>query len=161
MLFAGLCYLFFALDQHCWVQHVKLFWPSCCMMFYGVQRTLMSIKHLMQHHSTFLHSRTRCRSSLRQEQRAVWPNVRDHYSSQIFDLHNSGPHRTTCCIRLAMQYNTIRQRGIQQCWMMLHSFGQGLTRWKLYSFSCVHSSFIVYALFFHFYFCSWCPVSVA
>ena len=118
---------------------------SRCMMWYNVERSLISIKHLMQHRSTFLlfscvnnkvalvlprtstllHSRTFSESSLRQGQRVVWPKIRDHYLSQIFDLYSSGQYCTTCCIRLAMQYSTIQQSWIQQYWMILHSFGQG------------------------------------
>ena len=87
--------------------------PSCCMMLYDVERSLISMKHLMQRRST-LHSCKRCKSSLMRGQRLVWPKIRDHYSSQIFDLQNSGPHRTTCCIRLATQYNTMQQ------WCCIH-----------------------------------------
>ena len=120
----------FNIVHHHWMQHVELVWLpcclSCCMMLYNVKRSMISIKHLMQHRSTFLHLRMRCKSSLMQGERVGWPKIRDHYSSQIFNLHNSGPHRT-CCIRLATQYNTIQQSWIQQCWMMLHSFGHGFS----------------------------------
>ena len=117
---------------------VELVWLSCCVMLYGVERSWISIKHLVQHRSTFLlfscvnnkvalvWSRTRSKSSLRQGQQVYWPKIWDDYSSQISNHHNSNLHRTTCCIRLAMQFNTI-----QQCWRTLHSFGRGLKwRWK-------------------------------
>ena len=114
---------------------------SCCIMLYDVERSLISIKRFMQHHSTFLlftclnnkvalvwsrsssllHSCERSKSSFRQRQRVNWPKIRDHYSSQIFNLHNWSSHHTTCCIRLATQPNTIQQSWIQQCWMMSHS----------------------------------------
>ena len=96
---------------------------SCGIMLYDIEWSLISIKHLMQHRSTFLHSR--CKSSLGQGQQVVWPKTRDHYSYRVFDLHSSGPHLTTCCTRLATQFNTIQQSWIQKRWMMLHSFGLG------------------------------------
>ena len=83
----------FNIVQHCWMQHVELVWPPCYMVLYDW---------------------TRCMSSLRQGQRQ-----QNHHSSQTVDLYNSDAHRT-CCIRLAMQYNNLKQS-----WM-LHSFGQGL-----------------------------------
>ena len=127
------------------MQHVELVWPPCCIMLYDIEGSLISIKHLMQLRSTFLlfscvnnkvalvwprtstllHSRTRSKWSLRQGQRVVWPEIPDHYSSQISNLRNSSLLRTTCYIRLATQSSAIQQSWIQQCWMMLHSFGQG------------------------------------
>ena len=127
---------------------------SCCIMLHHVvrvERGLIFIEHLIQHRTTFLlfscmnnkvalvwprtltllHSRTRSKSSHRQGQRDVWPKIRDHYSSQIFNLHNPNLLRTTCCIRMATQSNTIQQSWIQQCWTMLHSFDR--------SFSCTQS----------------------
>ena len=76
---------------------------------------------------TLLRSSTRSKSSLRHEQQVVSPKIRDHYSSQISSLPDSSLYRTTCCIRLATQSNTIQQSWILQCWMMLHPFGRGVT----------------------------------
>ena len=79
---------------------------SCCRLC-DVERSLMSIKHLMEHRLTFLlfscmnnkvalvwpltstllHWRTRSKSSLGQGQRADWPKIWDHYLSQISNLH--------------------------------------------------------------------------
>ena len=101
---------------------------SCCML-YDVERSLISIKHFMQHCSTFLlfscvnntvalvwqrtstllQKRTRSKSSLRQGRRVVSPKIRDDYSFQISNLQDSSLHHTTCCIRLATQSNTIQQ----------------------------------------------------
>ena len=98
---------------------------SCCIMLYDVERSLFSIKHLMQHHSAFLlfscvtnkvalvwprtstlfHSRTPSKSSLRQGQRVNGLKIQD----QIFNLHNLSLPRTTCCICLATRFNTIHQ----------------------------------------------------
>ena len=36
------------------MQHVELVWSSCCTILHDVERSLISIKHLMQHRSTFL-----------------------------------------------------------------------------------------------------------
>ena len=109
------------------MQHVELVWPSCCIMLYDVERSLISIKHFMQHRSTFLlfscvnkkvaldwprtstllHSRTCSESSLRQGQQVVLPKIRDHYSSQICNLNNSSLHHTTCwhSFRHAVQHH--------------------------------------------------------
>ena len=44
--------------QHCWIQHVALVWPPCCTMMHDVgsdvERSLISIKHRLQHHPAFL-----------------------------------------------------------------------------------------------------------
>ena len=111
------------LNATCWTRLATMLhhvvW--CCMMLNEVwfpSNILCNI--IVQHFCTHALQK----SSLSQGQREVWPKIWDHYSSQIFDFHNSGPHRT-CCIRLVMQYNAIQQSGIRQCWMILHSFGQG------------------------------------
>ena len=99
----------FNIVQHCSMQHVELVWPPCCIVWYGVETILISIKCFIQHRSTFLlfacvtnkvalvwprtstllHSR---KSSLNQEQRVDCTKIRDHYSSQISNLHNSSLH---------------------------------------------------------------------
>ena len=108
---------------------------SHCMMLYDVEQSLISIKYLMQHRSTFLlfsyvnnkvafillctstllHLHTCSKSSLRQGQPVVWPKIWDHYLSQITNLHNSSLHHTTHCICFTMQSNTIQQSWVEQC----------------------------------------------
>ena len=94
--------------------HVELVWPSCCMMLYHVERSLVSIKHLMQHRSTFLlfsYMKKKSCTRLVAQLNVVAPvcahqvisllRIKDHYSSQITNLHDSSLHSTTYCIRLA------------------------------------------------------------
>ena len=42
-------------------------------------------------------------------QRIIWTKIRDHFSSQIPDLHNSSLHCTTYCICSTTQSNTIQK----------------------------------------------------
>ena len=74
------------------------------------------------------------------------PKIRDHYSSQISNFHNSSLHRTTCCICLATQSNTIQQSWTQR-WMMLHTFGQGFNKTYIYIYVCIYI-YIVWAVIF-------------
>ena len=46
--------------QHCWIPHVTLVWPPCCTMLHDVERSLISIKHHLQHHPTFLLCEQKC-----------------------------------------------------------------------------------------------------
>ena len=130
-------------------------------MLYDVEWSLTSIKHVMHHQSTFLlfscmnnkvpfvwlrtstllHSRTRSKSSVRHVQRVILPKIRDHYLSQTSNLLSSSLQHTTCCIRLATQSNIIQQSWIQQYWMMLHSFGQGLSIFHIVQ-HCWHSTLL-------------------
>ena len=127
---------------------------SCCIMLHHVERSLITIKRLMQHRSTFLlwitvwiiklysfeRARQHCctcaraTSYFRQGHQIDCPKMRDHNSSLISNHDNFSLHHTTCWVRLATQSNTIQQSWIQQCWMMLHLIGRGfsqLCRWVL------------------------------
>ena len=113
------------LNATCWTRlatmlyHVTLccimlhYVASCCIMLHHVALCCIMLNevwfpsniscNIVQHFCT----RTRCKSSFEQEKRVVWSKIRDHYSSQIFDLHNSSLHRTTCC--MSAPHNILRR----------------------------------------------------
>ena len=113
----------------------------CYMMLYDFERSLISMKHLMQHffcshvwtikmhlfgwvlqHCCICAGAARSPiSTIRictvQHVAFVWS--RGQTSSSEVEFHNV----EWCCIRLVTWSNIIQWSWIPQCWMMLHSFG--------------------------------------
>ena len=89
----------FNIVEHCWMQHVELVLNEVLNKVWFPSNISCNV---VQHFCT----RARVwKSSARHGQRVVWPKIRGHYSSLIFDLNSSGLHHTTCCTRLVMQSN--------------------------------------------------------